>query len=210
MLSSAIAKGLYHPRCKDSHTTYFPGISTADDSWTKEELAALGQEYEQEQKQQYAERQADRFSRLAEYSLDEDNRKKYAARAEEWKEQVQKTNIRENIIGKVDESVIMESELGRFKQKLRADENISKEYYSVLKNKFSHGKENAKNAFNKFVPQNSVGNTMYENTASFNTTTKKISMHYIADLNSDRGAGVTWFHEHGHLIDDAIGVISDN
>lgn len=85
MLSSAIAKGLYHPRCKDSHTTYFPGISTADDSWTKEELATLGQEYEQEQKQQYAERQADRFSRLAEYSLDEDNRKKYAARAEEWK-----------------------------------------------------------------------------------------------------------------------------
>lgn len=85
LLSSAIAKGLYHPRCKDSHTTYFPGISTADDSWTKEELAALGQEYEQEQKQQYAERQAERFSRLAEYSLDEDNKRKYAARAKEWK-----------------------------------------------------------------------------------------------------------------------------
>ena len=28
LLSEAIAKGLYHPRCKDSHTTYFEGIST--------------------------------------------------------------------------------------------------------------------------------------------------------------------------------------
>ena len=34
LMSKAIAAGLYHPRCKDSHTTYFPGISTADDSWT--------------------------------------------------------------------------------------------------------------------------------------------------------------------------------
>ncbi|MFR4543303.1 MAG: phage minor capsid protein, partial [Enterocloster sp.] len=38
LMSYAISKGLYHPRCKDSHTTYFPGISTADDTWTKEEL----------------------------------------------------------------------------------------------------------------------------------------------------------------------------
>ena len=38
LMSYAISCGLYHPRCKDSHTTYFPGISTADDTWTKEEL----------------------------------------------------------------------------------------------------------------------------------------------------------------------------
>lgn len=57
----------------------------------------LGQEYEQEQKQQYAERQADRFSRLAEYSLDEDNKRKYAARAKEWKKFVvgDKTGLQE-------------------------------------------------------------------------------------------------------------------
>lgn len=37
LMSKAIEAGLYHPRCKDSHTTYFPGISTADDTWTKKE-----------------------------------------------------------------------------------------------------------------------------------------------------------------------------
>ena len=102
LLSSAIAKGLYHPRCKDSHTTYFPGISTADDSWTKEELAALGQEYEHEQKQQYAERQVERFERLAKHSLDKDNRKKYTARAEEWKQRAQENR---NMANKSDDIV---------------------------------------------------------------------------------------------------------
>lgn len=27
LMSEAIKQGLYHPNCKDSHTTYFPGIS---------------------------------------------------------------------------------------------------------------------------------------------------------------------------------------
>ena len=34
----------------------------------------------------------------------------------------------------------LESDLGTFKQKLRSDENISKEYYSTLKKKFAQGK----------------------------------------------------------------------
>ena len=85
LVSYAISCGLYHPRCKDSHTTYFPGISTADDTWTKEELEAIGQEYEAEQKQQYAKRQEEKYRRLAEYSLDEENQKRYGIKAREWK-----------------------------------------------------------------------------------------------------------------------------
>lgn len=85
LMSTAIAHGLYHPRCKDSHTTYFPGISTADDTWTEEELEAIGQNYEAEQRQQYAARQAEKYGRLAGYSLDEENQKRYAARRDEWK-----------------------------------------------------------------------------------------------------------------------------
>lgn len=87
LMSYAISCGLYHPRCKDSHTTYFPGISTADDTWTKEELEAIGQEYEAEQKQQYAKRQEEKYGRLAEYSLDAENQKKYAEKQAQWKQQ---------------------------------------------------------------------------------------------------------------------------
>ncbi len=86
LMSKAIASGLYHPRCKDSHTTYFPGISTADDTWSEKELEAVGQANKQEAGQQYASRQAERYGRLAKYSLDEDNKKQYGQRAKEWQD----------------------------------------------------------------------------------------------------------------------------
>lgn len=86
LMSTAIAAGLYHPRCKDSHTTYFPGISTADDTWTKEELEAVERANKIDAKKQYAERQAEKFGRLADNSLDDENQKRYQQKAEEWKE----------------------------------------------------------------------------------------------------------------------------
>lgn len=89
LMSKAIEHGLYHPRCKDSHTTYFPGISTADDTWTEEELEAIGQNYEAEQKQQYAERQEEKYERLEKYSLDPENKKYYEAKADQWNRQAQ-------------------------------------------------------------------------------------------------------------------------
>ena len=85
LISTAIRYGLYHPRCKDSHTTYFPGISTADDTWTKKELEEIGAKYQADQKKRYAERQAEKYGRLAENSLDESNKKHYAAKEKEWK-----------------------------------------------------------------------------------------------------------------------------
>lgn len=85
LVSKAISYGLYHPRCKDSHTTYFPGISTADDTWTKEELEQIGLKNQQEARQQRAERQKKRFERMAEYSLDPDNQQKYTMKQREWK-----------------------------------------------------------------------------------------------------------------------------
>ena len=87
LMSYAISKGLYHPRCRDSHTTYFPGISTADDTWTEDELEAIGQSSMQEAKQQYTERQEKKYGRLAKYSLDPENQVRYQKKEEEWEEQ---------------------------------------------------------------------------------------------------------------------------
>lgn len=104
------------------------------------------------------------------------------------------------------------SDLGKFKQKLRSDERITKEYYNAVKAKFSHGSDIAKKAFIKFVPENSVSNSEFMGTAHYNSAVgvKKIFMHYSADLNNERGKCVTWFHEHGHMIDDIAGNISNN
>lgn len=35
-----MAGGLYHPNCKDGHTTYFPGISDKPEKVTKKEMKA--------------------------------------------------------------------------------------------------------------------------------------------------------------------------
>lgn len=90
LMSKAIASGLYHPRCKDSHTTYFPGISTADDTWTEKELEAVGQTNKQEAGQQYVKRQADKYGRLAEYSLSPENQKQYKQKSEKWEREAGK------------------------------------------------------------------------------------------------------------------------
>lgn len=113
-------------------------------------------------------------------------------------------------IEKTPRSAIMESDLGMFKQKLRSDGNMDKEYYDCLKDKFSHGTDDAKRLFTKYASGDSIENAVYENTAHYNTKTKKISMNYGADLKNPRGAGATWFHEHGHLVDDLAGNLSDD
>lgn len=199
LMSSAIAAGLYHPNCKDMHTTFFPGISDApDDTWTPAELENVQMFNETEARQQYAERQEEKFGRLAKYALDPENKKMYEVRRQQWK----------NVVANGHKNDIMESDLSTFKCKLRNDSGIEKEYYNILKEKFSHGSKAAKHLFAKYAGGETIDVSMFEGTAHFNTKTKKISMHYKADMSNIRGAGTTWYHEHGHLIDDSLGMVS--
>ena len=88
LISSAIEAGLYHPRCRDSHTTYFEGISTPPEGrFKKKELNDLVEKNRQEAKQQYAERQEEKYGRLAKYSLDQENKERYSEKAREWEDQ---------------------------------------------------------------------------------------------------------------------------
>ena len=91
LLSDAIAQGLYHPRCKDVHSTYFEGISTPPEGsqYTADELDEMAQQYEAQQKQGYCERQEKRYSRMSKYSLDEDNQRIYGARAKAYGEKAE-------------------------------------------------------------------------------------------------------------------------
>lgn len=84
LLSTAIKNGLFHPRCKDSTSTYYPELDDLDGPLSEDEIAQLDRQRGLEEKQQYAERQAQRFDRRAEYSLDEDNKRIAQTRADEW------------------------------------------------------------------------------------------------------------------------------
>lgn len=86
LMSSAIAAGLYHPRCKDGHSTYFPELSDEpDDTYTRAELTEIEQNAQREAQQQYAQRQMEKFARLARFSLDAANKAMYKKKEEEWK-----------------------------------------------------------------------------------------------------------------------------
>lgn len=84
LLSTAIKNGLFHPRCKDSTSTYYPELDDLDAPLSEDEIKELDRQRGIEEKQQYAQRQAERFDRRAEYSLDENNKRIAQTRADEW------------------------------------------------------------------------------------------------------------------------------
>lgn len=84
LMSSAMAAGLYHPNCKDKHSTYFEGISSKPESRYYEEKPVIKERQLIENKLNHAKRQAKSYNRLAKNSLDAENQEVYRARATEW------------------------------------------------------------------------------------------------------------------------------
>lgn len=88
LMSSAMAAGLYHPNCKDKHSTYFEGISSKPESRYYEEKPVIKERQLIENKLNHAKRQAKSYNRLAKNSLDAENQETYRARATEWNNNV--------------------------------------------------------------------------------------------------------------------------
>ena len=85
LLSSAIAGGLYHPNCRDVHTTYFEGVTTQRPAPTEEEKREAARVYNLEQEQRYNERQIRKYDRLRKGTFDEEQQKKYESLHSAWK-----------------------------------------------------------------------------------------------------------------------------
>ena len=83
-LSVAIDGGLYHPNCKDVHTTYFEGITTPPEPMTEEEKKEAARVYNLEQEQRYNERQIRKYKRLSDGSVDPENQERYKNKLSEW------------------------------------------------------------------------------------------------------------------------------
>lgn len=88
LMSSAMAAGLYHPNCKDKHSTYFEGISPKPESRFYEEKPVIKERQLIENKLNHAKRQAKSYNRLAKNSLDAENQEMYRSRATEWRDKV--------------------------------------------------------------------------------------------------------------------------
>lgn len=92
-------------------------------------------------------------------------------------------------------------------------QTIGKDYQNTLKTLYNNGLRDAKRAYKKYVPPGGGiedGNYMPENKAWYSGSTKKITMNFKRDASYKVGAGRTWYHEHGHLVDDLAGSVSDD
>ena len=110
LLSEAIKNGLFHPRCKDSTSTYYEGITTLKPV-TPEEMAEMDKREKLEQQKSYCENQAIKNQRIADYSLDEDNQRIYQHRANQSQKKA------DEIEKKLDETVANSGESGIIKIK---------------------------------------------------------------------------------------------
>lgn len=83
-LSEAIAGGLYHPNCKDIHTTWFEGISTPPAEMSDADKKKAEENYKLEQRQRYNERQIRKYKRLSAGTLDPAEKQRYTKRLVQW------------------------------------------------------------------------------------------------------------------------------
>lgn len=146
LMSAAMAAGLYHPNCKDVHTTYFPDISTPGAAYSKEELKRIEEDYRKSQKEQYARRQVDKYDRLAEYSLDEENKKRYTAKERLWNKV---TGNKHAISEEGMENLLRESENSEFKNKVKREiQKLPQEQIEILnKNDIQFKMEDGMNSY---------------------------------------------------------------
>lgn len=81
LLSKAIEGGLFHPNCKHTMTTFFPGISTIP---TAKDVEGTRENSNLVATQRYNERMIRKYKRLEKGSLDEQNKAKYTKKVREW------------------------------------------------------------------------------------------------------------------------------
>lgn len=79
------------------------------------------------------------------------------------------------------------------------------EYKTVLADRFAGGSDIAKRIFVKYVKNNVVKSTNTK-AAHYNPADQVINMDFDDDLNNPRGAGATYFHEHGHFVDNMAAI----
>ena len=88
-----------------------------------------------------------------------------------------------------------------FSTAVRGMPGMTQDYGDALEARFATGTQAGQSAFAKHVPAGSVADGAHSGTAYFSSLKQKVYMNFADDLTNVRGAGATFFHEHGHFID---------
>lgn len=128
LLNKAMEGGLFHPNCKHTMSTFFPGISTIP---TAKDVEGTRENSNLVATQRYNERMIRKYKRLEKGSLDEQNKAKYTKKVREW-QGVQRKLISEH--PEMHRNYKRESLRGVNRVDTTADEILSKKDKSVSVN----------------------------------------------------------------------------
>ena len=187
LLSSAIARGLYHPNCKDSHTTYFPGISSKPKVPSEKDAKDSVELYNDEQKEKHYRNMSQKMGRLEKYSLDSENKRRY--------------NKRKNIFRRLAHTVDTARE-----HKPITISDLDKHHKDDILNMISKSDNRVQSITLKyvddirFINEKAIGRAVARKDG--------IRVNLVRDSADKRGAYTATFHEMGHIIDRAAGGLS--
>lgn len=85
---------------------------------------------------------------------------------------------------------------------------LDKSYQNALERKYKAGTATARAVYDKYVPKGGAVADGNHSGAHYSTKTHEIYMSFYDDEYNPRGAGTTWFHEHGHYVDCDTGYVS--
>lgn len=196
LLSTAIKNGLFHPRCKDSTSTYYEEITTLEPV-TPEEEAEMDRRERLEEKQQYAERQAQRFDRRAEYSLDEDNKRIAQKRADEWHDKAkkakkkskkidtgtsQKSDVQKKTVEKAENNDIIKETKQLSLSNVEEFENWQNDYYELNKD-VSFSRDDNPSIYRYTGGDYDIINALERGGESLEKVKKRYGEKYVSSLN---------------------------
>lgn len=133
LMSSAVAAGLYHPNCKDSHSTYFQGLSNDKISYSESDMDFMISDYKDRQKALYAKKQAEKYKRMADLAVDPENKKKYEEKYAVWTEKavIGTKNIIENAFDEFKQTLAESSTTTRYKMIMQ----MSSEFVELIEDR---------------------------------------------------------------------------
>lgn len=197
LLSTAIAEGLFHPRCKDSTSTHYPEIDDLSGPLTDDELAELDRQRGLEVQQQHAEKQAERFDRRAKYSLDEDNKKFAKARADEWHDKAkkakkkskkidtgtsQKSDVQKKSVEKAENNDIIKETKQLSLSNVEEFENWQNDYYELNKD-VSFSRDDNPSIYRYTGGDYDIINALERGGESLEKVKKRYGEKYVSSLN---------------------------
>ena len=187
LLSTAIAGGLFHPRCQHGASTYYEGINNEPEEVTK----AKHNHSENDKYTLYLQQRQKQYERLASGSLLPENIEKYQNEANKLQNQVKNSKIKKGIL----------------------EERLGKEHTDKIIETISKAPNNIQKVWNNFIDKININDINYKKTAiySWNENGIYIDLDKISKDRIDefigknekevyRKAYGTLYHETGHHI----------